>query len=55
MSESGITYKTMTEVSQEIVKPHDIEGKYIPDLSSDFIVRIDKARFLFRTKTHKSL
>lgn len=38
MAESGISYKTMTEISQEILKPHDIEGKYIPNLSFDFIV-----------------
>lgn len=39
MAESGISYKAMTEISQEIVKPHDIEGKYFPDFSSDFVVK----------------
>lgn len=40
----------MKEISQEIIKPHDIDGKYIPDLASGFIVEVDEERSLFRSK-----
>lgn len=40
----------MKDIRQATIKPHDIDGKYTPDLASGFVVEADTERTLFRSK-----